>query len=155
MTAVLEHYRRCDALALVIGVYEEGGAAAAISGVTALLEELVLLGQITAERAAGRLEKQARMKTDKEIVAKHATLLKVIEQFEQGLPVRQMELSPEELNAPEGGTAPLFRELLSAEDPTALPGLAFVNQVALKTDGGDLVLARLFTVDGTGQGSGG
>jgi hypothetical protein len=64
-------------------------------------------------------------------------------------------LSPEELNAAEGGTAPLFRELLSAADPTALPGLAFVNQVALKTDEGDLVLARLFTVDRSGKETGG
>jgi hypothetical protein len=64
-------------------------------------------------------------------------------------------LSPEELNAAAGGTAPLFRELLSAGDPTALPGLVFVNQVAVTIDDGDLVLARLFAVDSSGKDSGG
>jgi GTP-binding protein YchF len=94
--AVLEHYRRCDALALTVNLYDNNIAEHAASGMRAVLDELVVLGLITAEACAARLSKAAAMKADDEIVARYKALCKAKEQLEQGIPARRMDLEPRE-----------------------------------------------------------
>jgi hypothetical protein len=94
--AVLEHYRRCDALVLVVNVFHAGEADKAARGMRAILDELVILDLISAERTVGSLEKAAKLKADKESAARHALLLAVKRRLEEGVPLRRMELSADE-----------------------------------------------------------
>jgi GTP-binding protein YchF len=97
-TAVLEHYRRCDALALVVNLWEpENERLSTPQGeASSLLEELVLLDLVTAENAIARTEKAAKHKSDKDAEAKYAALKKVHPLLEQGTALRAMELEPQE-----------------------------------------------------------
>jgi len=94
--AVLEHYRRCDALVLVADMFSPEGRARAARNVSVLLEELVLLDLVTAERQCAGLEKAAKHKADQESVARYEALTRVKARLEEGEPVRGMELSHEE-----------------------------------------------------------
>lgn len=94
--AVLEHYRQCDALALVVNLFDPEKAPDAAQGINSLLEELILLGLVSIERVLPRLKKMAEPKTAKEERAKYELLSRVKLEMEEGIPVRRMELSPEE-----------------------------------------------------------
>lgn len=94
-TAVLEHYKRVDALALVVGLFDELAAPPARQ-LRDLLGELALLDLVTVENAHGRLEKNARLKGDMESKARMATLERVRAGLEEGRAVRRMELSDED-----------------------------------------------------------
>lgn len=94
--AVLEHYRRCDALALTVNLYDRSTAEQAASGMRAVLDELVLLGLITAESCAARLSKAAAMKADDETVSRYKALSKVKDLLEEGTPMRRMNLEARE-----------------------------------------------------------
>jgi GTP-binding protein YchF len=94
--AVLEHYRKCDALALVVDLFSGGSADQAVAGARALLEELILLGLVTIERAMPRLAKAAQNKADKESGQRHALLARVQQALESGVPVRRLEFDPAE-----------------------------------------------------------
>jgi len=92
LNSVLEHYRKSDALALVLNLFDAEEAKKAAAGLQAILDELVLLGMITAENCAKRLEKAAAHKANQEAAEKYKALIKVKEQLEEGIPVRRMEL---------------------------------------------------------------
>lgn len=94
--AMLEHFRRCDALALVVNLFDPNQTADAAAQMRALLDELTILGLITAESSAKRLEKAARMKASPETAAKYKALIKVKDQLEEGTPVRRIELDTAE-----------------------------------------------------------
>jgi hypothetical protein len=89
--AVLEHYRRCDALALVVDMFRPGAGEQAAGTIGQLIDELNLLGLVTAESARKRLEKQAKMK-DKDALPRYELLGEVQAQLEEGIPLRRMEL---------------------------------------------------------------
>ncbi len=97
-TAVLEHYRRCDALALVVNLWEPEADRlfSPLSEANGLLEELALLDLVTVENAIGRSEKAAKHKGDKDAEAKYAVLKKIHPQLEEGISLRNVELEPEE-----------------------------------------------------------
>jgi ribosome-binding ATPase len=95
-TAVLEHYRKVDALALVINLFEPAEAPQAARRVSDLLDELALLDLVSVENAHGRLEKTSKHKPDPESKAKLALLERIKAGLEEGTPVRRMELSEEE-----------------------------------------------------------
>jgi len=88
---VLEHYRKCDALALVVDLFSGRPADHVLNGVRALLDELILLGLVTLERAMPRLAKAAQNKADKESGQRFALLTRVQEALESGVPVRRLE----------------------------------------------------------------
>lgn len=90
VTAMLEHYRRCDALALVVNLFDPAQAAGAGSGMRNLLDELVLLDLVIAEGSAHRLEKAAHLKADHESEERFKLLGRIISQLEEGTPVRRM-----------------------------------------------------------------
>jgi GTP-binding protein YchF len=92
ITAVFEHYRRVDALALVVNLFDPQQAAKAGANMRGLLDELVLLDLVIAESSAQRLKKAARMKADKESEERFAVLTKVQAQLEEGTPLRRIEL---------------------------------------------------------------
>jgi GTP-binding protein YchF len=94
--AMLEHFRRCDALALVVNLFDPAQAADSAGQMRALLDELVILGLITAESGAKRLEKAARMKASPDTEARYKALISVRNQLEAGVPVRRIELSSAE-----------------------------------------------------------
>jgi GTP-binding protein YchF len=137
--AVLEHYRKSDALALTINLFDPTAAVQAASGMRSLLEELTLTDLVNAESAAKRLQKAAQLRADPNAVAKHVALAKVQGALEEGTSVRRVELSPDEER--------LFREyaFLSAlpviavsnvadddfaKDDAEIPGMADVLAVA-------------------------
>jgi GTP-binding protein YchF len=95
-TAVLEHYRRCDALALVVNLYEVLGPDEPAREMRSLLGELALLDLVSVENAASRLEKASKLKADGESKARLAVLLRVKAGLEEGTAVRRMELDAEE-----------------------------------------------------------
>jgi len=137
--AVLEHYRKCDALALVVNLFDPDSAEQAAAGMHLLLDELVLLGLVTVENVAKRLEKAARMKADKETEAKYKLLVKVQAQLEEGVPVRRMELDAQELKLLREyafiSEKPVIAVLNVADDAVAaddadIPGLPEVLAVA-------------------------
>lgn len=97
MTAVLEHYRRCDALVLVVDMFSPGAAAQAARGMRAILDELTILDLVAVERAAGNVEKAARLKGDRESHAKFELLTRIKAQLEEAVPLRRMDLGEEEL----------------------------------------------------------
>lgn len=130
-SAVLEHYRRSDALALVVDLHSADAARAA-KGVRGLLDELVIMGYVTAEASAKRLEKQAKMK-DKAIVPKFEALCKARDLMEDGMAVRRMDLSDEEQRLLREysflSAKPLLAVLNVADDAlgepdSAIPGMA-------------------------------
>lgn len=90
VTAMLEHYRRCDALALVVNLFDPAQAAAAGAGMRNLLDELVLIDLVIAEGSARRLEKAARMKADRDSEERFKLLQRIIGELEEGTPVRRM-----------------------------------------------------------------
>ncbi|MCH7471384.1 redox-regulated ATPase YchF [bacterium] len=94
--AVLGHYRRCDALALVVNLWHPPEAGRAALTVNTLLEELVLSDLVTAEKALPGLQKSASLKADEQSQANLQALLKVKEGLEGGAAVRRMELAGEE-----------------------------------------------------------
>jgi ribosome-binding ATPase len=94
-TAVLEHYRRVDALALVANLFDPV-AGSASKQVRDLLDELTLLDLITVERAHERLEKTSRLKGSVEDKLKLAALARLKTALEDGTPVRRVELEDEE-----------------------------------------------------------
>jgi GTP-binding protein YchF len=95
--AILEHYRKMDTLALVVGLYDPELATEAAKEVRGMVEELVLLDYVIFERAIQNLEKTTRVKPDKEMKAKLELCRRILAQLEEGVSVRSMELSPEEL----------------------------------------------------------
>lgn len=103
-TAILEHYRRVDALALVANLFGDTGATAggnftgegARATVRNLLDELALLDLVTVERAHERLEKTSRLKGSVEDKLKLAAMAKLKAALEEGTPVRHVELEDEE-----------------------------------------------------------
>jgi len=97
MAAVLDHYRRVDALALVVNLFsrEQGPQAAAV-GMRSLLDELLLIDLLAAEKHGGSAAKLAQLKTDRESAARRDLLARMKEQFEDGVPLRAMGLSAEE-----------------------------------------------------------
>jgi len=97
-TAVLEHYRRVDALALVVNLYETAETSATAQ-VRNLLDELTLLDLITVERAHERLEKTSRLKGSVEDKLKLAALAKLKAALEEGTPARRVDLEDEESRA--------------------------------------------------------
>jgi ribosome-binding ATPase len=94
MTAVLEHYRRVDALALVVKLFEDAGSAAA--GMQSLLDELLLLDLLAVEKQAASTAKAAMLKADHDSIARRDLLARMKTQLEDGVPVRRMGLPPEE-----------------------------------------------------------
>jgi ribosome-binding ATPase len=97
-TAVLEHYRRLDALVLVIGLYDELAPLAAKQA-RALLDELVISDLANFERASGNLEKQAKLKADKDATARLELVKRITASLEEGIAVRNMVLSEDELRS--------------------------------------------------------
>lgn len=116
--AVLEHYRRCDALALTVNMFDPSAAPQAGPGMHALLDELILLDLVTVESAAQRLDKAARLKADDESAARLKLLTRLQQHLEEGRPVRQLELAGDEER--------LLREygLLSAKPVIAVLNIA-------------------------------
>ena len=96
LNSVLEHYRKSDALALVVNLFDADAAPKAAAGLQAILDELVLLGLVTAETCAKRLEKAATHRSNQEAAAKYKALCKVKELLEEGLPIRRMPLNDNE-----------------------------------------------------------
>lgn len=94
--AVLEHYRKCDALALVVDLFSAAGQQQALSGTRTLLEELILLGLVTLEGAMPRLAKAAQNKADKDSGQRFELLNRVKDALESGTPVRRLEFSAPE-----------------------------------------------------------
>lgn len=88
--AVLEHFRRCDALALTVNLFDPAVANEAGSGMRALLDELTLLDLVAVEGAARRLEKAARLKADEDGAARLKLLQRLRAQLEDGQPVRRL-----------------------------------------------------------------
>lgn len=97
--AILEHYRKMDTLALVIGLYDEDLAPESAKEVRSMIEELVLLDYMIFERAIQNLEKSTRVKPDKEAKAKLELCRVILAQLEEGQSVRSIDLSPEELRS--------------------------------------------------------
>jgi ribosome-binding ATPase len=97
MTAVLEHYRRCDALVLVVDLFSHDAAQKAAKGMRALLDELALLDLVAVERAAGNVEKAVRLKGDPESRARFDLLGRAKAQLEEAIPLRRMELPEDDL----------------------------------------------------------
>lgn len=101
-TAVLEHYRRLDALALVVGLFDptlralDPSGSEALKGARAMVEELALADLVMIEAAIGRVEKAAKHKTDKEAEAKYALLVRLKAALEEGRPIRSVEMDSEE-----------------------------------------------------------
>jgi ribosome-binding ATPase len=124
-TAVLEHYRRSDALALVIDLFHPASAVQAAASMRKLLDELTIMSYITAETALARLEKQARLK-DKDALPKFELVQRILKGLEDGVPVRRMELdAPERKLIREYAflsEKPLIAVLNVADDAHALPG---------------------------------
>ena len=133
--AVLEHYRKCDALALIVNLFDPGAASAAAAGVNALLEELVLLGLVTTERILPRLEKAAQPKAAGEERKRLEAVQKVHEALEAGTPVRRLEL--------EEGEHRLIREYAFL---SALPVLLVLNVSEADYGSSDGVVAGLQAV---------
>jgi GTP-binding protein YchF len=138
-TAVLEHYRRCDALAFVVGLFDDAlreldpTGAETLKQTRSVLEELVLADLVAVENAAARVEKQAKHKTDKEAEAKYALLMRLKTGLEAGQPLRRAEMDKEEQKLLRDmallSSKPLVAVLNVAEDdysrPDAdVPGLA-------------------------------
>ncbi len=96
-TAVLEHYRRVDALALVVNLYEDD--ANATRQVRDLLDELTLLDLITVEKAHERLQKTTKHKPDADSKVKLEALARLQSALEEGTPARRVELSDDESRA--------------------------------------------------------
>lgn len=123
-TAVLEHYRRSDALALVIDMFHADSAPQAAATMRKLLDELVIMSYITAETALGRLEKQARLK-DKDALPKFEVLKRVHKALEEGVPVRRVELDANERKLIREyaflSEKPLIAVLNVADDAHAMP----------------------------------
>jgi GTP-binding protein YchF len=94
-TAILEHYRRVDALALVANLFDPQ-AASPTAQVRNLLEELTLLDLVTVERAHERLEKTSRLKGSAEDKLKLSAMAKLKATLEEGTPARRVELEDEE-----------------------------------------------------------
>jgi len=140
-TALLEHYRRCDALALVVGLFDEAlreldpTGAETLKQTRAVLEELVLGDLVSVENAIGRVEKQARHKADKEAEAKYALLLRLKAGLEEGQPLRRMELDKEEQKLLKDmallSSKPIVAVLNVAEDDFARPDEAVPGLSAL------------------------
>lgn len=128
MTAVLEHYRRVDALALVINLFDKQQAANAGAGARSLLEELLLLDLLAVEKAAGTTARLAQLKADRESQARHALLLKMKGLLEDGVPVRRMQLTAEEEKSVRElsllSAKPLIAVLNVADDALAIPDAA-------------------------------
>ncbi len=97
--AVLELYRRMDTLALVVGLFDADYAPEAAKEVRSMVEELVLLDYVIFERAIHNLEKTTRVKPDKDMKARLELCRRILAQLEDGVPVRSMEISPEELKS--------------------------------------------------------
>jgi len=116
--AVLEHYRRCDALALTVNLFDPAAAGDAGSGMRALLDELTLLDLVTVEGAAQRLEKAARLKADEDSAKRLKLLGRLHAQLEDGQPIRRAPPSDDEQR--------LLREygLLSAKPVIAIFNVA-------------------------------
>jgi GTP-binding protein YchF len=96
VTAMLEHYRRCDALALVVNLFDPAEAAQAGSGMRHLLDELVLIDLVIAEGSAHRLAKAAHLKADRESEERHKLLKRISGELEEGTPVRRMTFDEHE-----------------------------------------------------------
>lgn len=94
--AVLEHYRQCDALALVVNLFDPAKAGEAAKGVQLLLDELTLLGLVMLEKVVPRLRKMAEPKTAKEERARYELICRVKDSLEEGIPLRRMELNAAE-----------------------------------------------------------
>jgi hypothetical protein len=94
--AVLEHYRRCDALALVVNLFHMESAERAARGVQALLDELALVDLVNVERACHTIEKAAKLKADHEAVARHDLLSRIKTRLEEGAPLHSQALTTEE-----------------------------------------------------------
>ena len=97
--AVLEHYRRMDTLALVVGLFDEEGAANAAKQIRGMIEELVLLDYVIFERAIASLEKTTRVKPDKELKARLELCQRILSQLEEGVPLSRMEISADEMKS--------------------------------------------------------
>ena len=97
-TAVLEHYRRVDALILVMGLYDELAPLAAKQA-RSLLDELIISDLAVFEKAAANLEKQARLKGDKDSATRFELISRIAGRLEEGVSVRTMGLSDDELRS--------------------------------------------------------
>jgi GTP-binding protein YchF len=95
--AVLEHYRRVDALALTVNLWDPAVARTAASGIRSLLEELVLLDLVSVERTAKSIAKAAQVESDQEVAARYDLLTRLESMLESGTPVRRMGLTFAEL----------------------------------------------------------
>jgi len=155
-TAVLEHYRRVDALALVVDLFSDvgatraspenqsgsstaGDARVAPTQVRNLLDELTLLDLITVERTHERLEKTSRLKGSVEDKIRLAALATLKAALEDGTPARRVELDEEQARSIRElgllSAKPVICVLNLADDDfnkpaTEVPGLAGVIELA-------------------------
>jgi len=148
--AVLEHYRRCDALALIAALFDPAKAEGAAAANRALLDELTLLDLVTVESVAGRLKKAAQLKADQLSVDKYAVLTQIQARLEEGTPIRRMSLSDEQrrLTSEYGflSDKPVIVVLNVTEDDfgkddAALPGTTAVLKLAAQEQLGSVRLA--------------
>jgi GTP-binding protein YchF len=131
--AILGHYAKADTLVLVANCWEEFVQDEADKGIRRMLEELVLLDAARIESTANTLEKQARLKASAETVDKYNLLVRLRGELENGVAVRQLNLTEPELRllrdvAPMS-LKPVIAVLNVADDAAAsvdgdIPGLA-------------------------------
>jgi GTP-binding protein YchF len=124
-TAVLEHYRRADALVLVVNCWEEFVQDEADKGIRRMLEELVLLDAARIESTASRLEREAKLKASAETKERFSLLTRLGQSLESGTALRQLGLDENELRlirdvAPMT-LKPVIAVLNVADDAAGLP----------------------------------
>lgn len=138
-TAVLEHYRRCDALVLVVDLHAPDAPEKAAKGMRALLDELTILDLVSVERAAGNVEKAVKLKGDRESHARFDLLNRAKAQLEEAIPLRRIGLPEDDIKHLRDlglfSGKPLIvllnvREDDFAKPDAAVPGLADVQAVA-------------------------
>lgn len=96
ITAVMENLRRCDGLAIVAGLFNPELRSSIPNAVADLVEELILLDLIALEKNLPKIQKTASSSKDPAQKRKVEVLERCEKHLNETLPLRSLDLSPED-----------------------------------------------------------